>query len=111
MVGLPRKPRIGMLCVTDHVIEALSGGDRHVALTLLGESIERFRNGDWGDVDAGDSRANDVEMESGGRILAVYRVRDIGREKQVKIYIVHHVPFAGEEQTEGPTTILLPEEY
>lgn len=110
MVALPRRVRIGLLLVTPGVLERVAGGDRQVALMLLGESIERFRREDWGDVDSGDAKANDVELQEGGRLLAVYHVKSAMGGEKVRIYVIQHIPFDGEEPT-NETTILLPEEY
>lgn len=110
MVGFPRTVQIGLLLVTPGVLERVAAGDRQVALMLLGESIERFRKEDWGDVDTGDAKANDLELQEGGRLLAVYHVKTAMGNERVRIYMIQHVPFGSEPPT-NETTILLPEEY
>lgn len=110
MVGFPRTVEIGMLRITAGVLDRLACGDRHVALTLLGEVLERFRRRDWGELSSGDKKANDDELEHGGRILAVYSVRSVERE-EVRIYLIQHVPFEDRESQPIETVALLPEEY
>lgn len=59
----------------------------------------RHRDGDWGDVDAQDKRANDQALKHGSRLLSSYRSID-----GVKFWIIT-------EADRSSTTVLLPEEY
>ncbi len=65
----------------------------------LNSYISRHANGDWGEVDDHDRKANEYAVEHGLRVLSSFRLRTGER-----ILVV----------TEGDrtvTTILLPEEY
>ncbi len=66
--------------------------------------LDRHVVGDWGEVDAGDSRANDESLKSGDRILSAYRTL-----KNVKIWII--TEGVGDDNQRETTTILLPEQY
>ena len=73
------------------------------ALTESGESpttfLERHVRGDWGDVDAEDSQANDEALVNGGRLLSAYKTL-----KGERIWIIS-------EADRSSTCVLLPEEY
>ncbi len=66
-----------------------------------GEFLQRHLSGDWGELDAHDSRLNDAAVTSGeDRIFSAYKLRDgISR-----IWVVT-------EWDRSATTVLLPEEY
>lgn len=59
----------------------------------------RHRDGDWGDVDAQDKRANDQALKHGSRLLSSYRSID-----GVKFWVIT-------EADRSSTMVLLPEEY
>jgi hypothetical protein len=61
--------------------------------------LQRHARGDWGDVDAGDKRANDADVDGGGRLLSAYTLSD-----KTRIWIIT-------EADRSSTCILLPEEY
>jgi len=61
--------------------------------------ISRHANGDWGELDEHDRRANEHAVKHGLRVLSSYRLRT-----GEKIWIVT-------ECDRSMTTILLPEEY
>ncbi len=75
----------GALAVLDNQSQAL-------------ELLQRHASGDWGEVDADDSRANDDALRSGARVLSVYTVNG------VRLWVIT-------ESDRACTTILLPEEY
>lgn len=59
----------------------------------------RHVQGDWGDLEDCDKKANDQALEHGGRLLSTYYTR-LG----VKIWVIT-------EADRSYTTLLLPEEY
>ena len=61
--------------------------------------LDRHMSGDWGDLDDGDKRINDLAIQDNERILSAYHLGD-----GTKIYIIT-------EADRSVTTILLPEEY
>ena len=69
------------------------------------EYLSRHIRGDWGDLAAGDSKANDVACQFEGdvnrqeRIMSSYKT-----SKSVKIWVIT-------EWDRSMTTLLLPEEY
>jgi hypothetical protein len=65
----------------------------------LNSYFVRHANGDWGEVDDCDRRANEYAVEHGLRVLSAYTLRTGQR-----IWIIT-------EADRSRTTILLPEEY
>ena len=61
--------------------------------------LYRHLQGDWGDVDDEDKKANDWSLENDARILSAYHLKD-----NTKIWIIT-------ERDRSATTILLPSEY
>jgi len=61
--------------------------------------LARHANGDWGEVDEPDRKANEYAVEHGLRVLSAYKLRT-GQ----KIWIIT-------EADRSKTTILLPSEY
>ena len=61
--------------------------------------LARHANGDWGEVDEDDRRANEYAVEHGLRVLSGYTLRT-----GEKIWVIT-------EADRSSTTILLPEEY
>lgn len=59
----------------------------------------RHSQGDWGDVDAADKRANDRDLRDGGRLLSSYHLQD-----GTKLWLIT-------EADRSSSTFLLPEEY
>ena len=73
-------------------------GDNAGILRATADLLERHRTGDWGNLDAEDTAANDAAVKHGGRLFSSYKV---GEEV---VWII----------TEGDrslTTLLLPEDY
>jgi hypothetical protein len=65
----------------------------------LNSYISRHENGDWGEVDDHDRKANAYAVEHGLRVLSAYRLRT-----GEKVWIIT-------EADRSLTTILLPSEY
>ncbi len=82
----------GKLVATPAVLEAVP---REELLTCY----SRHLCCDWGEVCAGDRRANDLAIQTGERLLSVYK-----SEAGVKFWIIT-------EADRSATTILLPEDY
>jgi hypothetical protein len=73
------------------------------ALTQAGQSpavfLDRHVQGDWGEVDAEDKRANDLALVHGERLLSAYRT-----VKGDRLWVIT-------EADRSSTCILRPEEY
>ena len=61
--------------------------------------VSRHRQGDWGDLDAHDVKANEDALRYGTRLLSSYRI-----DAHDKLWIIT-------EADRSATTLLLPEEY
>ena len=61
--------------------------------------LARHMNGDWGELDEHDRKANEYALEHGLRVLSAYKLRT-----GEKLWIIT-------EADRSSTTILLPEEY
>ncbi len=85
---------LGQLAATPGALEALAASGQAPA-----QFLARHVTGDWGEVSAGDWRANDHALRDGERILSAYTLRT-----GVRIWIIT-------EADRSATTILLPEEY
>lgn len=83
---------LGRVVATPGVLEQIPHG------ALLG-ALARHQRGDWGDVCSQDRAKNDAALQSGERILSVYRSAD-----DVKFWIIT-------EADRSYTTVLLPSEY
>lgn len=70
------------------------------AYSFINSCLERFKAGDWGDMDEEDKRTNDEAVRIGERIFAAY----IYPKTKEKIWIIT-------ERDRSTTTILFPEEY
>jgi hypothetical protein len=92
----PEKPRfpLGKLVATRGAIALL----KERALSPF-DFVNRHWQGDWGDLDADDCRANEDALRYGTRLLSSYRL-----DAQTKLWIIT-------EADRSATTILLPEEY
>lgn len=85
---------LGRLVATPGALQALQEAGQSPAVFL-----ERHVEGNWGDVNAEDKRANDQALLHGERLLSAYRTL-----KDVRIWIIT-------EADRSSTCILLPEEY
>jgi hypothetical protein len=83
---------LGRLLATPGILESVSADE-------LGAALGRHAVGDWGEVDASDSQANNRALIEGTRILSVYR-----SSAGIKFWIIT-------EADRSATTVLLPEEY
>jgi hypothetical protein len=89
-VNLP----LGQLVFTPGALDALAKAGQNGK-----ELLDRHCRGDWGDVNAQGSAANDRAITEGDRILSAYSLKD-----QTKVWIIT-------EADRSVTTILLPDEY
>lgn len=86
--------RLGQVVATPAAIAALIGNGESPMPYLI-----RHASGDWGEVDAEDSAANDRALVDGDRILSAYTLPD-----ETRIWIIT-------EADRSVTTILLPSDY
>ena len=86
------KFRLGRILSTPNALAHISNED-------ILNAIQRHQGGDWGDVNAEDSTANDRALIDGSRVLSVYHAAD-----GVKFWIIT-------EGDRSATTVLLPEDY
>ena len=101
----PRQPLFGLgqIVATPGALAALK---QHGVNPL--QLLTRHVTGDWGEVDRGDARQNDLSVKQGLRILSSYRLappsaEHPGAEPPV-VWIIT-------EADRSATTFLLPEEY
>jgi hypothetical protein len=66
--------------------------------------LRRHAEGDWGDIDSEDARANRAAVLTGGRILSVYTLQD-----GTRVWCITET--ADDDGHREATTFLLPEEY
>ena len=85
---------IGQLVATPGALEALDDSSQTTQ-----EFVQRHQAGDWGQVCASDSKANDVALQQGARILSAYKTL-----KGVKLWVIT-------EADRSSTCVLLPDEY
>jgi hypothetical protein len=74
-------------------------GAREIEWAELNDALQRHINGDWGNVDADDKKANDDALVNGERLLSAYTTKS-----GTRFWIIT-------ERDRSVTTILLPEEY
>jgi hypothetical protein len=70
-----------------------------VPAELIEKILNRHRNGDWGDISEEEKRNNEIALETGERIISVYKINDY-----TKIWVITE----GDRST---TTVLLADEY
>ena len=85
---------LGRVVATPGALAALDKCREEAATYLL-----RHAQGDWGDLDREDARANDAALVDGTRLLSSYRTT-----AGVKLWLIT-------EADRSATTLLLPEEY
>jgi hypothetical protein len=90
------KPRfaLGRVVATPGALRALEEAGQNAA-----DFLERHRQGDWGEVDHEDARANNRALKDGSRLLSVYRTR-----LDARLWIIT-------EADRSSTCLLLPSEY
>jgi hypothetical protein len=95
------KPKFspGRLLATPGALKAMEESGQSPAFFL-----EKHLNGDWGEVDAEDGRANDQALVDGSRFLSAYRTL-----KGERIWIITEA--VGEDGRRASSTIILPQEY
>lgn len=91
---IPARFHLGHICATPGVIDAT---DADTALAAL--LLSRHARGDWGDICEEDSALNNEALETGGRIMSVYKLFN-----GPTIWIIT-------ESDRSVTTLLLPDEY
>lgn len=91
----PRLFRTGNIVATPGALELL----RHLEVSALGY-LFRHMNGDWGELDVEDKRANHAALIYGNRIFSSYALPD-GKNT---LWIIT-------EADRSSTTLLLPDEY
>lgn len=94
----PKFP-LGQLVATPGALRALQEAGQSP-----GYFLERHVNGDWGEVNDEDKRANDQALVDGSRLLSAYRTL-LG----TKIWIITEA--ADDEGRRAASTILTPQEY
>ena len=82
----------GQIVITTNALDTLKQRDVLPAL-------RRHLQGDWGDVDAEDRKANDSALVHAARLLSVYHAAD-----GTKFWIIT-------EADRSATTVLLPDDY
>lgn len=91
---------LGKLCATRLV--ANTAAENRAFENFIWHSLNRYRQGDWGDLSAVDKRANDLAVQQGDlRILAAY---DYEAQPDLKIWIIT-------EADRSYTTVIFPFEY
>ena len=81
-------------------IAATPGVELTLAPADIAQALARHATGDWGELCPEDRQANDDALETGGRLLSVYRARGSGE----RFYVIT-------EADRSATTLLLPDEY
>ncbi len=66
--------------------------------------LDKHIQGDWGEVDDYDKRANDAALVDGSRLLSAYRTL-----KDVKLWVITEA--TDDEGQRASTCLLLPQEY
>lgn len=94
----PAMFELGMLVATTRIADRIRE-DREFNHFVF-DSLERYKNCDWGDLDEEDKMMNDEALKCGDRLLAAYE----NAEKDWKIWIIT-------EADRKTSTILFPEEY
>ena len=94
----PAMFELGMLVATTRIADGIRE-DREFNHFVF-DSLERYKNCDWGDLDEEDKMMNDEALKYVDRLLAAYK----NAEKDWKIWIIT-------EADRKTTTILFPEEY
>ena len=89
---------LGMLVATTRIADRIREDKEFNHFVF--DSLERYKNCDWGDLDEEDKMMNDEALKCGDRLLAAYK----NAEKDWKIWIIT-------EADRKTTTILFPEEY
>lgn len=97
-----KKLELGTVAMTQGIANTIHNTPEGVGF-LVG-ILSRHANGDWGDVDFHDKRANDHAAANGYRVLSVYKTPDDADFHTDTVWIIT-------EHDRSITTILLPSEY
>lgn len=68
--------------------------------------VRRHARGDWGDICDEDKRANHAALQTGARLMSVYRLPD-----GTVLWVITDAVIDAETGERQATTLLLPEEY
>ena len=93
------KFQLGEIVATPAALKAIEEAGQDPAFFL-----DKHIAGDWGEVDKGDSQANEDALVSGDRLLSAYRTL-----KNVRLWIITEAE--DDQNKRAATTLLLPEEY
>jgi len=93
------KFQLGQVIATPAALKAIEEAEQDPAFFL-----DKHAAGDWGEVDAGDKRANDEAQVSGDRLLSAYRTL-----KNVRLWIITEAE--DDLGNRAATTLLTPQEY
>jgi hypothetical protein len=94
-----QKFELGRVVATPGALEAIAASNQQP-----GEFVARHAAGDWGDVDAGDGRLNDLALLDGSRLFSIYHTA-----RGEKLYIITEA--TDDAGHRAATTILLADEY
>jgi len=86
--------RLGRTVATPGALEALKQAGQHPL-----QFLARHARGDWGELEPGDRRENDLSLKKGFRLLSAYKT-SLGE----RLWVIT-------EADRSSTTILLPSEY
>lgn len=91
---------LGNLCASRLV--ANKAAENRDFENFIWRSLDRYRQGDWGDLSAADKRANNLAVQQGDlRIFAAYEYK---AQPNLKIWIIT-------EADRSATTVIFPHEY
>jgi len=93
------KFQLGQVVATPAALKAIEDAGQDPGFFL-----DKHAAGDWGEVDAGDKRANEDALVSGDRLLSAYLTL-----KNVRLWIITEAE--DDQGNRAATTLLLPEQY
>lgn len=94
-----QKFELGRIVATPGALEVIEAAGQEASFFL-----QKHASCDWGSVDADDARANDAAIQTGERILSVYKTL-LG----VEVWVLTEA--VDDEGVRAATTLLLPEEH
>ena len=93
------KFQLGQVVATPAALKAIEDAGQDPGFFL-----DKHAAGDWGEVDAGDKRANEDALVSGDRLLSAYLTL-----KNVRLWIITEAE--DDQGNRAATTLVLPEQY